>query len=39
VDASLKYRNEFDEAFQDLLTRYAWGEVWAAPVFPGRRAA
>ena len=39
VDASLKYRNEFDEAFPDLLTRYAWGEVWAAPVFPGRRAA
>jgi len=27
VDASLKDRNEFDEAFQDLITRYAWGEI------------
>jgi 4-carboxymuconolactone decarboxylase len=31
VDASLKNRNEFNEAFQDLLTRYAWGEVWSRP--------
>jgi len=31
VDVSLKTRNEFDEAFQDLLTRYAWGEVWSRP--------
>jgi 4-carboxymuconolactone decarboxylase len=27
VDASLKNRDELNEAFQDLLTRYARGEV------------
>ncbi len=31
VDTSLKNRNEFDEAFQDLVTRYAWGEIWCRP--------
>lgn len=31
VDASLKNRNEFNEAFQDLITRYAWGEIWSRP--------
>ena len=34
VDASLKNRNEFNEAFQDLLTRYAWGEIWSRPGLP-----
>ena len=34
VDASLKNRNEFNEAFQDLITRYAWGEVWNRPGLP-----
>jgi 4-carboxymuconolactone decarboxylase len=34
VDASLKNRNEFNEAFQDLLTPYAWGEVWIRPGLP-----
>jgi alkylhydroperoxidase/carboxymuconolactone decarboxylase family protein YurZ len=34
VDASLKNRNEFNEAFQDLLTRYAWGEVWSRRGLP-----
>ena len=34
VDASLKNRDEFDEAFQDLLTRYAWGEIWSRPGLP-----
>ena len=34
VDASLKNRDEFNEAFQDLLTRYAWGEVWSRPGLP-----
>jgi len=34
VDASLKSRNEFNEAFQDLLTRCAWGEIWARPGLP-----
>ena len=36
VDASLKNRDEFNEAFQDLLTRYAWGEIWSRPGLPPR---
>jgi 4-carboxymuconolactone decarboxylase len=31
VDASLKNRNDFNNEFQDLLTRYAWGEIWTRP--------
>ena len=34
VDASLKNRTEFNEAFQDLITRYAWGEIWTRPGLP-----
>jgi 4-carboxymuconolactone decarboxylase len=34
VDASLKNRNEFNEAFQDLISRYAWGEIWTRPGLP-----
>ncbi|HYL63597.1 MAG TPA: 4-carboxymuconolactone decarboxylase [Candidatus Methylomirabilis sp.] len=34
VDASLKKKNEFTEAFQDFLTRYAWGEIWSRPGLP-----
>ena len=34
MDESLKNRNEFHEAVQDLLTRYAWGEVWSSPGLP-----
>jgi len=34
VDASLENRNEFNEAFQDLITRYAWGEIWTRPGLP-----
>src|SRR5580704_9141397 len=34
VDASLKSRNDFNEEFQDLLTRYAWGEIWSRPGLP-----
>jgi 4-carboxymuconolactone decarboxylase len=34
VDASLKSRNEFEEEFQDLITRYAWGEIWTRPGLP-----
>jgi 4-carboxymuconolactone decarboxylase len=34
VDRSLKNRNEFNEAFQDLITRYAWGEIWNRPGLP-----
>ena len=31
VDASLENRDAFNEEFQDLLTRYAWGEIWTRP--------
>ena len=34
VDRSLKNRNEFNQDFQDLITRYAWGEVWTRPGLP-----
>jgi 4-carboxymuconolactone decarboxylase len=34
VDSTLKNRNEFNEAFQDLITRYAWGEIWNRPGLP-----
>jgi 4-carboxymuconolactone decarboxylase len=34
VDASLKDRNEFNETFQELITRYAWGEIWTRPGLP-----
>jgi 4-carboxymuconolactone decarboxylase len=34
VDASLKTRDEFNEEFQDLITRYAWGEIWSRPGLP-----
>ena len=28
VDAAQKSCNDFNEEFQDLITRYAWGEIW-----------
>ncbi len=31
VDRSLAHRNAFNEEFQDLITRYAWGEIWTRP--------
>ena len=31
VDRSLASRTPFNEPFQDFITRYAWGEVWARP--------
>jgi 4-carboxymuconolactone decarboxylase len=34
VDRSLQNRNEFNEEFQDLITRYAWGEIWTRPGLP-----
>jgi 4-carboxymuconolactone decarboxylase len=34
VDKSLKNRTAFNEPFQDLLTRYAWGEIWSRPGLP-----
>lgn len=34
VDKSLESLNKFNEDFQDLLTRYAWGEIWTRPGLP-----
>ncbi len=31
VDRALGSKTPLDEAFQDLITRYAWGTVWARP--------
>lgn len=34
VDRSLKNKNDFNQEFQDLITRYAWGEIWTRPGLP-----
>jgi 4-carboxymuconolactone decarboxylase len=34
VDRALKNRTKFTEPFQDLITRYAWGEIWNRPGLP-----
>jgi len=31
VDRALARRNDFNSEFQDLITRYAWGEIWTRP--------
>jgi 4-carboxymuconolactone decarboxylase len=31
VDAANERTTEFTADFQDLITRYAWGEIWARP--------
>src|SRR5271169_3031757 len=31
VDRAISQQNEFTAAFQDLITRYAWGEIWSRP--------
>ena len=31
VDRALTNTNAFNDAFQDLTTRYAWGEAWSRP--------
>jgi 4-carboxymuconolactone decarboxylase len=31
VDAAIAGTSEFTADFQDLITRYAWGEIWARP--------
>jgi 4-carboxymuconolactone decarboxylase len=31
VDAAIARTTELTADFQDLLTRYAWGEIWARP--------
>lgn len=31
VDASIEGTTDFTTDFQDLITRYAWGEIWTRP--------
>lgn len=31
VDAAVERTSEFTADFQDLITRYAWGEIWTRP--------
>ena len=34
VDRAEAAKTEFDSEFQDLITRYAWGEIWTRPGLP-----
>lgn len=34
VTDSLRRRDAFTAEFQDLITRYAWGEIWTRPGLP-----
>jgi 4-carboxymuconolactone decarboxylase len=34
VDRAQAGRTEFNTDFQDLITRYAWGEIWTRPGLP-----
>lgn len=34
VDKATKSKNAFTEPLQDLITRYAWGEIWSRPGLP-----
>ena len=34
VDRAMSRGNDFNREFQDLITRYAWGEVWTRPGLP-----
>src|ERR1700730_11578284 len=34
VDAAVTKRNVFSEAFQHIITRHAWGEIWPRPGLP-----
>lgn len=34
VDAALTSRTPFTGEFQELITRYAWGEIWSRPGLP-----
>jgi 4-carboxymuconolactone decarboxylase len=34
VDRAQANETEFTAAFQDLITRYAWGEIWTRPGLP-----
>ena len=34
VNRSLQNTTDFDRDFQELITRYAWGEIWTRPALP-----
>ena len=34
VDRSLKTLTPFNEEFQEMITRYAWGDIWTRPGLP-----
>jgi 4-carboxymuconolactone decarboxylase len=34
VDRALANRTELTSEFQDMITRYAWGEIWTRPGLP-----
>jgi 4-carboxymuconolactone decarboxylase len=34
VDRAQAQKTEFTAEFQDLITRYAWGEIWTRPGLP-----
>ena len=36
VDRAVANQNDFNREFQDLITRYAWGEIWTRPHFDDR---
>jgi 4-carboxymuconolactone decarboxylase len=34
VDRAMARKNGFNAEFQELITRYAWGEIWTRPGLP-----
>ena len=34
VDRTITKRNAFNEEYQDMITRYAWGEIWTREGLP-----
>lgn len=36
VERAEARKNPFNAPFQDLITRYAWGEIWTRPSLPKR---
>lgn len=34
VDRAIGNTDDFNREFQDLITRYAWGEIWSRPGLP-----
>jgi 4-carboxymuconolactone decarboxylase len=34
VDRSMRNTNDFNREYQELIARYAWGEIWTRPGLP-----